>query len=81
MKPIYRISSIADEALTRVGSAETRASSLVGVTVGSATMRVINAASVPTTIPTAGTMYFDTTRKVLVVSNGTSMFLATGSVA
>lgn len=52
-----------------------------GYVVGSYAMRVLNVASAPTTIPDAGTTYFDTTRKVALYSDGTSMFLATGSIA
>ncbi len=89
MKPVYRIAANADEALlrvgsieTRAGSIETRAGSLYNLTVGSAsTLRIANVASVGTTIPVAGTIRFDTTRKVLVASDGTSFFLATGSLA
>lgn len=58
----------------------TKTSSHDGVIAGSATMRVTNVASVPTSIPGAGVLNFDTTRKCLVVSDGTSVFLATGSL-
>lgn len=96
MKPVYRIAANADEALVRVGSAETKAgslstqigsvsirtNSLYDLSVGSAsTLRIANVASVGTTIPVAGTVRYDTTRKVLVVSDGTSFFLSTGSLA
>lgn len=52
-----------------------------GYNVGSVAPRVINVASAPTTIPDAGTVNFDTTRKCALFSDGTSMFLATGSLA
>lgn len=89
MRSIWSINKIAVDAQTRVGSAETKADSIAAYVnsmyssvVGStAFTRFINVASVPATIPSAGIPYFDTTRKCLVVSNGTSFYLATGSVA
>lgn len=88
-RSIWSITKIAVDAQTRVGSAETRASSLLAYVnsvhstiVGStAFIRHINVASVPAAIPSAGIAYFDSTRKCLLVSNGASFFLATGSLA
>jgi len=64
-----------------VNSLETQTTSLIGYTAGSAALRVINVVSAPVSIPLAGITYFDTTRKVALYSDGTSMFLATGSLA
>lgn len=52
-----------------------------GVLVGSNDMRVSNVASPPAAIPSAGIVVYETTRKVPLFSDGTSMFLATGSLA
>ena len=54
---------------------------LTGVGVGSGTTRVSNVASPPATIPSAGTMVWETTRKIVLFSDGTSMRTAEGSVA
>ena len=64
-----------------VGSANTKAASMGGTLAGSSTMRVINVASPSAVMPVAGTMTFETTRKIPLFSDGTSMFLATGSLA
>jgi len=64
-----------------LGALTTEVGTISGYTVGSASLRVINVASAVTVIPAAGIMQFDTTRKVALFSDGTSMFLATGSLA
>ena len=64
-----------------LGTLTTEVNTVQGYSVGSIAPRVINVASVGASIPAAGTMQFDTTRKVMLVSDGTSMFLATGSLA
>ena len=59
-------------------AAQTAAANSFGaLLVGSGTMRIANVASVPATIPAAGVTLFDTTRKVLIYSDGSSMFLCT----
>lgn len=64
-----------------VASLTTEVATVTGYVVGSLSSRVLNVESASTTIPAAGTMEFDTTRKVVLFSDGTSMFLATGSLA
>lgn len=60
----------------------TQVGTLNGYVVGSINMRVTNVATAPTTIPAAGVIQFDSTRKEIIYSDGTSMFLATtGSAA
>lgn len=75
-----------DAAITGLTSSLTTLTSKVntvyGSVLGSLNMKVVNVASAPTTIPGAGIIQFDTTRKVIIYSDGTSMFLATtGSCA
>lgn len=48
-----------------------------GSVIGSIQTRLLNVASVPATIPAAGVTLYDTTRKVLIYSDGSSMFLST----
>ena len=60
---------------------DTKVGSMEGVQIGSNALRVLNVASVSGTIPSAGTVHFDTTRKAALFSDGTSFFLATGSLA
>lgn len=64
-----------------LGTVTTEVATVTGYVVGSLSNRVLNVESASTTIPEAGTMEFDTTRKVALFSDGTSMFLATGSLA
>ena len=60
---------------------ETQMGSYHGYDVGSIAPRVINVATPPAAPLTAGTAFFDTTRKVVLFSDGTSCFLGTGSLA
>lgn len=81
-KSLYELECDMRKDQTYPEAAQTAAANSFGaLLVGSGTMRVSNVASVPTTIPSAGVMHFDTTRKCLVISNGTSFYLGTGSVA
>jgi len=59
----------------------TKVNSQGGTHSGSSTMRVINVASPPAVIPAAGTMVWETTRKIALFSDATSMFTAEGSLA
>ena len=74
-----------DSTLTSVvnslGTLTTKVNTTTGYAVGSIAARTINVASVSAIIPAAGVSHFDTTRKVALYSDGTSMFLATGSLA
>ena len=58
-----------------------KANSQGGTLAGSSTMRIINVASCPVVIPLAGTMVWDSTKKCVWVSNGTSFHTTEGSLA
>jgi len=58
-----------------------KANSMGGTLVGSSTMRVINVTTAPVAIPLAGTMVWDSTKKCVYVSDGTSFHTTEGSLA
>ena len=58
----------------RMGSQDTRIGSYGGTLAGSSTMRVTNVETVPGVVPAAGTMYWDSTLKIALFSDGTSFF-------
>ena len=68
-------------AISSFNALDIKVDSYHGYNVGSVAERVINVASPSAVIPAAGTMTFETTRKIPLFSDGTSMFLATGSLA
>lgn len=78
---LYKSARDNDNDDTDLTALETKVDSHGGVLVGSNNMRISNVASPPATVPSAGTTVYETTRKVPLFSDGTSMFLATGSLA
>jgi len=59
----------------------TKVNSQGGTLAGSSAMRFTNVATTPQTIPAAGVAYYDSTLKVIVVSDATSFHTAGGSLA
>lgn len=78
MRSLYELERAVDNndiTLTNsLGTLNTKVNSMEGVQVGSNSLRVLNVASIPTTVPDGGILLWDTTAKVLAISDGTSIW-------